>query len=572
MNRIRKSKYFNQVSSNKYNIKFDLNALNLFCAYVISNNKNIKRSSLIKFKALIDRIDMEYYLNEPDKLNRLKFIQKGLDARVTHNLNDSNMVMMHIRGDMETDIDLDIHDRDLNNSEIDWIDKKISDCLRYQVIQNEISNLNEYIAKIGANEYDSMEQSVGQFENVLNRISLEFRKYRAEDISESGFIVGSSEFKDTVKQYANQLRSPTNKLLTGSQAINKMTSGGFESGRVYMYFGLPGEGKSTLLLNLAYQIKKYNKGYIPKDPTKRPCVVVLSMENSARETWERLFVMSTGRENITDYSDEEIFRLMETEGELYVNAESPITIAVKYVPGGSVNTDYLYTLFEELEEEGYEPICLIQDYVKRIKSIDNFYGDTRLELGAVVNEFKVFASIKDVPVITASQLNRDATTKIDDARNSKQSDLVRRLGRSNIGESMLMLENLDAAFTIAPEFDPVNCLWYLGVGTMKTRYKQSDLQNAFIPYCGGTRMKLMEDFYSPKPLYKDTLISSIPPSFDTGSTALGNPSLHVDIEDNMFDDNSEESLFTKMQRMQAARDIIYPILIRPISCMRSCAG
>ena len=31
-------------------------------------------------------------------------------------------------------------------------------------------------------------------------------------------------------------------------------------------------------INLAYQIKKYNKGYKPKDPTKRPCVLYLTME------------------------------------------------------------------------------------------------------------------------------------------------------------------------------------------------------------------------------------------------------------------------------------------------------
>ena len=31
-------------------------------------------------------------------------------------------------------------------------------------------------------------------------------------------------------------------------------------------------------------------------------------------------------------------------------------------------TGYLYTLVEDLEDEGYETICLFQDHVKRIRS------------------------------------------------------------------------------------------------------------------------------------------------------------------------------------------------------------
>ena len=40
-----------------------------------------------------------------------------------------------------------------------------------------------------------------------------------------------------------------------------MLGGGFEKGRVYSFFGLPGEGKTVTLENLMYQIWKYNKGF-----------------------------------------------------------------------------------------------------------------------------------------------------------------------------------------------------------------------------------------------------------------------------------------------------------------------
>ena len=43
--------------------------------------------------------------------------------------------------------------------------------------------------------------------------------------------------------------------------FNHLLGGGFEGTKVYCLYGLQGEGKSTTLLNLALQIKQYNKRY-----------------------------------------------------------------------------------------------------------------------------------------------------------------------------------------------------------------------------------------------------------------------------------------------------------------------
>ena len=58
---------------------------------------------------------------------------------------------------------------------------------------------------------------------------------------------------------------------------------------------------TTTLLNLALQIKQYNKRYKTKDPTKKPAIVYLTLENSKRETFSRMFSMSTDAGRITDY-------------------------------------------------------------------------------------------------------------------------------------------------------------------------------------------------------------------------------------------------------------------------------
>ena len=257
-------------------------------------------------------------------------------------------------------------------------------------------------------------------------------------------------------------------------------------------------------MNMLYQIKKYNRDYITKDPTKRPCVVLLTMENTVTESVERLFGMATGRSNMSDYTVENAMRMLREEGELYLTDASPIDIIIKFKPSNSVDTSYLYTLTEDLEDQGLEVIAMFQDYIGRIRSTERL-ADTRLEYGMVVDEFKTYAEIKDVPVITVGQLNRDASKHIDEARTNSQSDLVRLIGRSNISESMLILNNIDAGFMIAPEVKATGER-YLGVQRIKIRYNAGDRDCLYLPFANST-LKLVED-YGSIASYKTTMNES----------------------------------------------------------------
>ena len=241
-----------------------------------------------------------------------------------------------------------------------------------------------------------------------------------------------------------------------------------------------------------YQLKRYNNDYKTKDPTKTPCIVMLTMENTIVESIERLFGMACIKNNsMTEYSLEEVMRMLRDEGELRLDMGSPIDLVIKYKPTNSVDTTYLYTLVDDLEDQGMECIALFQDYIGRIRSTER-YSDTRLEYGCVTDEFKTFAENKDIPVITASQLNRDASKHIDEGRKSNKSDLVRFIGRSNISESMLILNNIDAGFMIAPEVTHEGEK-YLGVQRIKIRYKASEREYVYLPYIKNT-LRLVEDF------------------------------------------------------------------------------
>ena len=389
----------------------------------------------------------------------------------------------------------------MSNSEIDWINETVSNTLSLTFLYEEAPRLIDLLTQFMSADSGNISKLGNEIKNCITNLNTMFRQASVQSVVSETFSLRHDILKERIFEIQAQLKSEYRKLVTGMQGLNQMLGGGFENTRCYLFLGVTGVGKSLSLLNIAYQIKKYNKQFKPKDPTKIPCIVYLTMENTVEETVDRLFKMSTG-EDIRNCSQEEAVRLLETTGELYLTDESPINILIKYQPNRSVDTGYLYTLTEDLEDEGYEVICMIQDHVKRIRSVKN-ESDIRLELGHVINEMKTFAILKDIPMITVSHLNREGARVIDASSTRTKSDLTRLLGKSNIGESLLMLDNVDYSAIINREYDAEgNC--YMVFKGIKERFA---VMRSYIcqPFIKGNELRLVEDLYSAVPVFKENL-------------------------------------------------------------------
>lgn len=487
-------------------VALDNHSLDILCNMVLSRNKSVRRAQLMNITKLLDIIDPAKYINDPVKMEKYNFIRKGIEARLGLNIADPYLIMQHINGGVITDdiVDLD-HYKEIPTSEVDFMNNMVSETLQYATVYNAVDKMMDICTKFKTHEYGSKGEIVEEFKEHINNTQNEFRRSRNEDHTEMTFSLKDGQFEDCVIETYNRAANPRKKLSTGMQGLNELLGGGFESGRTYIFFGLPGEGKSTIILNIIYQIKKYNRDYQCKDPTKRPCIVLLTMENSVEESIERLFGMATDREKMTEFDVDSVISMLRKEGELTLSSDNPIDIIIKYKPTNSVDCSYLYTLTDDLEDQGYEVIAMFQDYIGRIRSTQHL-SDARLEYGAVTDDFKVFAQFKDIPVISVSQLNRDASKKIDDGRQSSKTDLVRALGRSNISESMLVLNNIDGGFMIAPEYTSSGDK-YLGILRVKIRYSAGNNNVMYLPFSRNNTIKLLEDFGS-APLYKLTLRTS----------------------------------------------------------------
>ena len=490
-------------SQAKVPIKFDLQSLDLMCSFVLSENRNVKRIQYINLRNLIAMLDLEMYINDQEAYKRIMFIRKGLEARLIKDLTNPVTIIKYINGGIMDDDIIDINTFvSLSNAEIEWLNETISNALNYSFIWMDADRAIELFTKFKAADYRSVSGIVDEIEAFVANLNTKFRKAKVAKATDQVFSLRDESFRNIVSEICTELNNQYRKLQTGMQGLNKLIGGGFENTRAYLFIGMTGVGKSMTLLDIAYQIKKYNKGYIPKDPTKTPCVVILSMENSVTETFQRLFQMAVGGEvDLKNYTPDEIMYMLKTTGELFLTDDSPIDIIIKFKPNRSEDTSYLYTLTEDLEDEGYEVICMIQDHVKRMKATTG-QTDVRLELGDVVNEMKTFAMIKDIPLITVSHVNRDGVRVIDSSSTGNKVDLTRMLGAAFIGESMLMLDNIDFGCILNVEYDEEGHKYAVFKG-VKFRIQHEE-DYICQPYEYDNDMKLQEDLYS-DPVYRTTL-------------------------------------------------------------------
>ena len=465
--------------------------LQMFVLYILSGNKSIRRSHLMNLSTLINSYDPNGYKNDPEKQEMIGFVQRGLDARLNHNLSDPQLILFHINGNISDNDDISNY-RELAASDIQWLNQMVSDTIAQAHIFHETDKMIDICTRFQTAAPGPEKARIAkEFEAEVADIQNTFRRNKNEDAEDEIFSLQPEIFEERMRESYNELANPSRKLSLGNQALNELFGGGLEETRVYTILGLPGEGKSWSLLNIAYMIKKYNKNVKTKDPTKRPCVIILTMENRITETISRLFNLSIrNNQRMTEFTVEDVMKQMREEGKLTISDDDPIDIIIKFKPAKSVDTSYLYTLTEDMEDMGLECICMIQDYIGRIRSAERL-SDVRLEYGAIVDEFKIFAATKQIPVLTASQLNRDASKHIDDGRKQNKSDLVRMLGRSNISESILILNNTDGAFVLAPEKDYNGNQW-IGWQRIKKRFDATDQTYYYIP-CYPNTLTMVED-------------------------------------------------------------------------------
>ena len=436
-------------------------------------------------------------------LIKFKFLKVALEFRL-EGLTNRDMLLSAINRKFDvSSISSDNNFlRELSNDEVVYIEKVLSSFMNNNYINSHIIEFKNILDEYQRGSYRDREVLLPRIRECMGSTLTQFR--RNDMLKDSSMnIFRLSSMNDSIYDIHRYITSPFYNLITGMQGFNMMLGGGFQKARVYMFFALSGEGKTTTLENIFYQVWKNNKGFKTKDPTKKPCIVYLTMENLVVELVSALFhIITKGKEMKMCSTPNEA--LEEFKKAQFYFSDNEIEILIRFKPVNSVDTSYMYTIVEELNDEGYECIAFFQDYLMRIRPsivTNNTYED----LGTIANDFKTFAILNDCPVISASQLNREAARIIDESRGKNDPNLVKKIGRANASDSVNIERNIDGMFILVPEVSQM-AERFMGIKMVKHRYDiNCDITSIYQPYYPTSKIALVEDLYEPIAKYRTSL-------------------------------------------------------------------
>lgn len=345
--------------------------------------------------------------------------------------------------------------------------------------------------------------------------------------------------RDALIQTRASLQTTNNLLKVGIRRLNTLLSPAYMNGRLYVYAGAVGSGKSIILQKTAIDIRKYNPNFQSKTPGMKPCVLYITMENFFTEVIERLWNMEFD-ESITNYTEEEAMNMIcdvlgitqvinedvkvkdvDTDQSLEAQLiqepkdKSNIEIVMKYFSYREISTDDLFTIIQDLRDENLEVCALVLDYVKRIAPANPTPDNEKLELNHIANELKALATILDIPVITAHQLNRAAVAVMDGASRQGKTDVLKLTGREHIGSAWEIAEVADWLALCNIEYKPGTNQRYFEVNVQKRRrIDQSEAEFAKYtylahPFAPNNGLRLLDDINLDKVLSLQSLSSDI---------------------------------------------------------------
>lgn len=506
-------------------IKFDITTLDMIISFIYKDSVLRTRKTLSNLNRLFDNIDDSMYEDNPQLSSRIWIIRKTLFARLVMGIDSQDeYVMQFCKDDVDCDelrrviID-DIPNKKISHEESKYIIRKIEDTLEYGYTVTIKDIMRQILDQIDDGDFKSYKAV--QEDLYLIATSIINIKRNAKSLgSEQTFSLQAELFDQVIDDAVQRLRDRNRIFITGIQRWNTILSPGYMSKRLYTYLAFPGKGKSTILLKSALDIRKYNSHVKPKDPDKRPAVLFLTLENDVAETIERVFNMTVCSDDIRNYSAKIVKDKLRKTGELTLSDENNIDIIIKEYKNREIDTDDIYSIINDLGDEGIEVITLIVDYMKRVRPAEKA-NDEKTELKNISNELKEIAKYFDIPVITAQQLNRSGASIVDAALQANKEDVTRLVGRDAIAGAWEILENSDFTCIINPETKSDTQELFLTFKMLKRRYRSSETSEKLRrldyfnhPFEENSEIRLVDDINFSKPVSLESLSTQFEPVED----------------------------------------------------------
>lgn len=266
-----------------------------------------------------------------------------------------------------------------------------ADMITQKAVRRRLIKASSEIAELGFDEEKNIQELLEVAEAELFSVSDSGIK---QDLVSLEYIL--TESFDRIEELHRD-RGKLRGVRTGYRDLDNLTAG-LQKSDLLILAARPAMGKSTMALNLAYNIASKEK----------QAVLVFSLEMSKEQLVDRMLAEAAGVDawNIRtgNLSDEDFEKLSNAMGEM---AEAPIFI--DDTPGLTV----LEMRTKARREAHNQPLGLIVvDYLQLMSGSSRSYGENRVqEVSEISRGLKLIARELNVPVLALSQLSRSVESR-----------------------------------------------------------------------------------------------------------------------------------------------------------------
>lgn len=470
-------------TTTKIKFNFDIALLDVLVKY--TRCEYVRREDLIELKQFFDYIDAEMYSKELPIYFRIRTLQSILKSMIDLGLHDTDLIRCQLKTDFETGLEIidsiGFERNQLNTSECDHVKDGIHIRVQHITVYEKKDRIISLLRKIDdtADVNPSYYETFTELKQLFGELATALNNNNEVQGLLKEFSFSDPNAANLLTRIVTKMKKPTAILQSGIRQLNALLSPGFKAGDLHIVVGGSNKFKSGTLLNIADQIRLFNPQIIPYENGLRKCILYLTMEDSIEKTLIRYFDMYSDMDaDFLKSTPEEVIRTFREDGEFSFTNSAGIDIVFKYYGMLSISTADIYGIYSDLINRGYQPICIIQDYMERINSAHDCNGDERLRVGFVGKELKVIAQFFEIPVITAMQLNREGNSIIDAAVRDNKQDVARFVGATTIGVNWdifkdadwICLVNLELQKSTQKLFLTFKCLKHkdkLGIGAIE---------------------------------------------------------------------------------------------------------
>ena len=420
---------------------------------VLASDITVNRRSLANIKRFLTIIDRDYYCRS-ENIEAMLLVCDLLVSIRTKNPHGVSLESLSYKvenllvepydkvRDQLIIPQINVAKDELPEDDLEYITNSLDQNLKFSYILDIKDNLIELTNDIETSSYTDFPNLLRQYRDLVTDIMNFFRKTDSSSMTNEIVHTGDPTFLDILYDTYEAIRNPASALQTGWQALNSALGprGGFQNKNLYCLHANTNSFKSAMLLHISRMIKEYNGPRVIEEfkrTGKIPTILHISMENDNDEDNERLYKTVVKKDLGKCTSREELNQSWEHNfGNSDSEDENPIDISFLHVDARSLSVDEIDVIIENLEEEGYRVIACVVDYLGLIKPrLEDMGKDNRLQLKNIADDLLSLAKNRDIPVITAHQINRSGGAVLTNLKNQGGVNAISQMTNEFIGES-----------------------------------------------------------------------------------------------------------------------------------------